>query len=328
MTAVGTWKDLDALEDPNLRKLAAKLPDTIVRSHADSTVGKYLGAFRRWEAWATKQGFEALPARDYQLALYLQHLRLYKSKAAVEEACNALAWVHSASGLSSPSSHPFVRATSEGLQRMLAKPVTKNKPESVELLGRIVEEATMSNSLSDICLATACQLSLAGFLRFNDIRPIDVKVQDEFMTLHLPRSKTDQLRKGDELMIARTRNATCPVAMLELYMRQTHTAWDDQQFLFRPICKSSKGERLRESGCISYSCLRDLFKRKLEVLGEKLSDYGIHSLRAGGATAAANLGVADRFFKSHGRWRSKNAKDGYVEDTTEQRLGVSRNLGL
>ena len=45
MTAVGTWKDLDALEDPNLRKLAAKLPDTIVRSRADSTVGKYLGAF-------------------------------------------------------------------------------------------------------------------------------------------------------------------------------------------------------------------------------------------------------------------------------------------
>ena len=312
--------------------MAAKLPDTIVRSRADSTVGKYLGAFRRWEAWATKQGFEALPARDYQLALYLQHLGdSTKSKAAVEEACNALTWVHSASGLPSPSSHPFVRATSEGLQRMLAKPVTKKKPVSVELLGRIVEGATRSNSLSDIRLATACLLSFAGFLRFNElvnIRPTDIKVQDEFMTLHLPRSKTDQLRKGDELVIARTRNATCPVAMLELYMRRTHTAWDDQRFLFRPICKSSKGERLRESGCISYSCLRDLFKRKLEALGEKSGDYGLHSLRAGGATAAANLGVADRLFKRHGRWRSENAKDGYVEDTTEQRLGVSRNLGL
>ena len=74
MTAIETCKDLDALEDPNLRKLAAKLPDTIVRSRADSTVRKYLGVFRRWEAWATKQGFEAIPARDYQFALYLQHL--------------------------------------------------------------------------------------------------------------------------------------------------------------------------------------------------------------------------------------------------------------
>ena len=103
---------------------------------------------------------------------------------------------------------------------------------------------------------------------------------------------------------------------------------DDQRFLFRPICKSSQGERLREFSCISYSCLRDLFKRKLEALGEKLNDYGLHSLRTGGATTAANLGVADRLLKRHGRWRSENAKDSYVEDTTEQRLGVSRNLGL
>ena len=226
ITAVGTWKDLNALKNPNLWKLAAKLPDTIVQSRADSTVGKYLGAFPRWEAWATKQGFESLPARDYQLVLYLQHLGdSTKSKAAVEEACNALAWVHSASALPSPSSHPFVWATWEGLQRMLVKPVTKKKPVSVELLGRIVEEATRLNSLSDIRLATACLLSFAGFLHFNElvnIRPIDIKVQDDFMTLHLSRSKMDQLRKGDELVITRTRNATCLVAMLELYMWRTY----------------------------------------------------------------------------------------------------------
>ena len=97
-------------------------------------------------------------------------------------------------------------------------------------------------------------------------------------------------------MIARTRNATCPGAMLELYMRQTHTPWDDQQFLFRPIYKFSEDERLRGSSYISYSCLCDLFKKKLEALGKKSGEYGQHSLRAGRATAAANLGVADRLF--------------------------------
>ena len=40
--------------------------------------------------------------------------------------------------------------------------------------------------------------------------------------------------------------------------------------------------------------------------------YGLHSLRAGGASAAANAGVPDRMFKRHGRWRSENAKDGYI----------------
>ena len=39
----------------------------------------------------------------------------------------------------------------------------------------------------------------------------------------------------------------------------------------------------------------------------------LHSLRAGGATSAANVGIPDRLFKRHGRWASENAKDGYVK---------------
>ena len=39
---------------------------------------------------------------------------------------------------------------------------------------------------------------------------------------------------------------------------------------------------------------------------------GTHSLRSGGASAAANAGVPDRLFKRHGRWLSDSAKDGYV----------------
>ena len=37
---------LKDLEDPDLKELVAKLPDTILRSRADSTVKKYLGAFK------------------------------------------------------------------------------------------------------------------------------------------------------------------------------------------------------------------------------------------------------------------------------------------
>ena len=49
---------------------------------------------------------------------------------------------------------------------------------------------------------------------------------------------------------------------------------------------------------------------------------------AGGATAAAVAGVPDRVFKKHGHWKSENAKDGYVEDSLEQGLSVTKNLGL
>lgn len=56
--------------------------------------------------------------------------------------------------------------------------------------------------------------------------------------------------------------------------------------------------------------------------------YGLHSFRAGGATAAANALVKDRLFKRHGRWRSETAKDGYIENSVAERLIVSQSLGL
>ena len=68
------------------------------------------------------------------------------------------------------------------------------------------------------------------------------------MSLHIAHSKTDQLRKGDGVVIARSGNATCPVAMLELYMARTDMQAQERELLFRPICSSKRGESLRVSG--------------------------------------------------------------------------------
>lgn len=52
----------------------------------------------------------------------------------------------------------------------------------------------------------------------------------------------------------------------------------------------------------------------------------MHSLRAGGATEAANSGVDDRCWKRNGRWKEDNGKVGYVADSLERRLDVSKSL--
>ena len=90
----------------------------------------------------------------------------------MEEACNALSWVHSASGLEGPLSHPFVKATSEGLQRLLAKPVKKKEPVTVEMLEAMVKDAESSDTLSDLQLVTACLLTFSGFLRSSRIEAL------------------------------------------------------------------------------------------------------------------------------------------------------------
>ena len=58
------------------------------------------------------------------------------------------------------------------------------------------------------------------------------------------------------------------------------------------------------------------------------SNIGLHSLRAGGATVAANSNVNERCWKRHGRWKSDSAKDSYIADSLEHRLEVTKLLGL
>ena len=148
------------------------------------------------------------------------------------------------------------------------------------------------------------------------------------MVIWIVSSKTDQLRQGDELVIARTSTSLYPVGTVERYMQMTNIHLGSDEKLFRQIIKTKRGEKLRDAGGLSYTTLRENFKDKLIQLGFDAQQYGLHSLRAGGATAATNAEIPDRLFKRHGRWRSENAKDGYVADSLESRLSVTKKLGL
>ena len=240
----------------------------------------------------------------------------------------ALNWVHSLAGLDSPATNPLVQATLQGLKRMLAHPIQKNSPITSEMLQEISMDAINHPTLANLWLAAPCLLAYSGVLRFDElihVRMSDVIISPKMMKVKIPRSKTDQ---GDEILIARSYTPRCPVAMLERYMEKGQIQSEDKEFLFRGITKTKFGEKLWPAGSLSYTTMRELFKKKLNELGHASGEFGLHSLRAGGATAAAKAGVPDRLFKCHGRWKSETAKDGYVEDSVENRLAVSRNIGL
>jgi len=114
------------------------------------------------------------------------------------------------------------------------------------------------------------------------LRSCDCEISEEMIKVRIVTSKTDQLRQGNELLVARTRSRTCPVAMLERYMAMTGISWSDQAFFFRPIQRTKNGESLKDSGKISHPCLWDLFNKKLSKLGFPSCDFSPHSLRAGG----------------------------------------------
>ena len=142
-----------------------------------------------------------IPAKPHEFSLYLQHIgESKKSKSAAEEVCNAVSWVHSTAGLPPLLSDCSVKATLEGLRRMLAKPVKKKEPVTIEMLEAIVDDAERSGSLSDLRLATACLLGFSGFMRAAEVlelRPCDCILSKEMMRIRITGNKTDQLRQGD-----------------------------------------------------------------------------------------------------------------------------------
>jgi len=51
----------------------------------------------------------------------------------------------------------------------------------------------------------------------------------------------------------------------------------------------------------------------LSDVGLDKKTFGLHSLRSGGASQAAHNCIPERLLKSHGRWKSDIAKDGYIK---------------
>ena len=114
-------------------------------------------------------------------------------------------------------------------------------------------------------------------------------------------------------------------------MERCRFSFAAEDFIFRPATyyKSKGSYSLRRTNrSISYSTARDQILKLLGQIGLNLKDFGLHSLRSGGASAAANHGVKDRLFKRHGRWKTESVKDGYVKDDLNKLLSVTSNLGL
>ena len=159
----------------------------------------------------------------------------------------------------------------------------------------------------------------------------DVIFHDGYVAVNLNISKTDQLRKGNQVVIAESPNsATCPVRIFKRYLSQVERfPVDADHFVFRALAKTRLGHTLVSvNKPISYSSIRDYFKSSFKDIVPDITSFGTHSLRAGGASPAANAGVEDRLFQRHGRWKSVSAKNGYIDDSLDSRLSVSQSLGI
>ena len=85
-----------------------------------------------------------------------------------------------------------------------------------------------------------------------------------------------------------------------------------------------EGKEMYGEQPISYSCLRGMLL--LTDICLPVEAFGTHTLKAGGATLAANQGVPDRVWMEHGGWYSSRAAAGNVKSSREVELSVTHSL--
>lgn len=325
------------LEKESLRPLVRELPRYLTFCRENNTIKTYMTAFRKWESWAKNLGVVALPANSTSFSIFiLSRIQLDERYSSVRAVYYAVKFIHTFGGLADPTDHLLVKNIFEAAHRLCKNDINKKEPLEVSHIALLYSYLVEKNSsLTNLRTAVIILVGFAGFLRFEEvinIRRSDVVFMREYMKIFLEKSKTDIYREGRWVLISSTDTKYCPVKNLALYFHRTGIQdIDSNEFIFRGIThfKKQKIDRLRVANKpISYSRTRECFLQAVVKVGLPRKIFGLHSLRAGGATAAANAGIPDRLFKRHGRWRSETAKDGYVKDNVDSLLLVSQSLGL
>lgn len=255
-------------------------------------------------------------------------------RGALIEAFYGIRWGHIVSGLSPPTENPFLKFVFQGCQRLAhTKPVQKKDPISAEMIKELVDAYRPKNDIPCFRFLLIIMFGFTGFLRIDETLEIQLKhlsFEETHLKILIEKSKTDQLHEGNILYISRLQSQYCPVKILEEYLNLANLSLknDKETFLIPRIMKCKRGYTVSRKYGISYTRAREIFKEFIQPIKNERSNFGLHSLRSGGASAAAQNGVSDRLISKHGRWACEKSRNGYIKDSTEYRIKVTQNLGL
>ena len=268
------------------------------------------------------------------MAIYLNQL-LFKNqnKGCLTTAMYGIRWAHHVVGLPSPTDNPMVKLAYDGCLRSCPGSRQKKEALPIEALKELYDRTTAEGlNLGNQRFLLVCVIGFCGFFRIEELLRVQLKhleIKRDHLRIFLDRSKTDQNREGENVYIARTGSQYCPVAFVEKFLRDAKLdlRTNKESFLIPRIHKTKKGHIASKTKGISDTRIREIFMENIKTM-DAHTNYGLHSLRSGGASAAAQHGVSDRLISKQGRWASESARNGYIKDNLETRLSVTRSLGL
>ena len=265
------------------------------------------------------------------VALYLsQSTKEARTPGTVAVALAGISWVHRLAQLPEPAHNFLCSSVVNSARRSL--PTNKGRKDVLEQWQVLkILQFHASDSLMDLRLSALITTMFLGFLRVSEALSLtmaDISFDNHTVTLQLLQSKTDQFRNGQQVPITQSENQCCAFRALRRYVKSGQLC---AQPLTAPLFQSiihSKGQWRLSGSPMSYNSVRQSLRTALTNIGLNPDRFGTHSLRAGGATAAAIAGVPDELIQLQGRWRTQSSMTRYVQRPQDKRLAVSQALGL
>ena len=307
-------KELENVTPAGLVAGSTAAADYIEAGISPATRRAYASSWARWASWAQRDGCPALPAGPEDLVRWLAELaQAGRRPSTIGRHMAALATLHRARGLPSPTEHPALRALLRGIRRVHGTAPAQAAPLLLADLGAILPTGPGLRAIRDRALVL---VGWAGALRRSELVGLtwgDVEPCREGLILHLRRSKTDQAGRGALVALPHGRSAArCPVELLE--------AWRQSWAGSRPEGIVMSGwpvfvgiDRWGRPGQVALSARAvSTIVGELAARAGLIGAYSGHSLRAGFCTSAAQAGVPERDIMAHSRHRSIASMRGYI----------------
>ena len=308
----------------------------IAEAGSANTRRSYGQKWRHYTAWCAEHGRVALPATPLTLIEYTRHLQETpvprtpsardlqpRSPTSISATVAAIRTAHTRAGYEGqPQPTKELKDLLRGYRR-----------EWAEAGGRVQMRAPLAGDALEAVLAQCAGEGAAavrdramiltgvyGMLRGGDFSAFtiaDLEEDDPYgVILHLRWSKTDQDAKGDLVKLPHDGcgGGTCPACCVKDWVALLAARGITTGPLFRGTDRNGRisGEPKALGRKDSALCQKSV-DRRVRLLALKAglkspSSYGSHSLRAGGATAAALAGVAPSAIAEGGRWKPGSAQ--------------------
>jgi integrase len=297
-----------ALPSSVLANLAAQSAVYATRAFGPGTQRAYRSAWSKYSGWCAGHGLDPFAGAAGPLPLYVTHLaETGRAVASIRVALAAIATAYRLSGRALDLRDPQLAPVVEGIARTRGlRPRRQAAPAVPAVLRAMLVQCGRAEMLRGALAARDRAMLLLGFgaaLRRSELVALTIGdaeiVPGRGVKLLVRRSKTDQQGRGQEVAIwANPADpAFCPLVALENWLIFRRRGVDlpgdagTDEARDRPLfCAVTKGGTLTGQGLSDKAVVR-LVKEMAAAAGLDPSRFSGHSLRAGLATAAGDVGV-------------------------------------